>query len=105
VSPGAWREVLAAWLPFDEAGVWGGCVGSMVGGWLGAIPMALDWDRDWQAWPCPVIIGTVMGWSVGRLLTGSLGLGVGRRIDMSPDPTAEESEEEDEMAGEQKKTK
>ena len=24
-------------------------VGSIVGAWLGAIPIALDWDRPWQA--------------------------------------------------------
>jgi hypothetical protein len=42
----------------------------------------LDWDREWQAWPCTVLVGVVGGWAVGRLLTGELGLGVGRRIDL-----------------------
>ena len=83
VSSGAWRDVAAAWLPFDEAGVWAGTVGSLVGGWVGAIPMALDWDREWQKWPCTVLWGAVMGWAVGRVFTGSLKLGVGRRIDLS----------------------
>ena len=23
-------------------------VGTCIGGWLGAIPIALDWDRSWQ---------------------------------------------------------
>lgn len=23
-------------------------VGAVLGGWLGAIPIALDWDRPWQ---------------------------------------------------------
>ena len=50
---------------------------------MGAIPMALDWDRDWQAWPCTVVWGVVIGWAVGRLLTGVLGVGVGKRIDLS----------------------
>ncbi len=79
----AWRDIVAAWLPFDEAGVWGGTVGCIVGGWIGAIPMALDWDRDWQAWPIPVLTGAYLGWAVGRLLTADLKLGIGRRIDMS----------------------
>jgi GPI ethanolamine phosphate transferase 2/3 subunit F len=85
VSAPAWRDVIAAWLPFDEAGVWGGAVGCFVGGWLGAIPMALDWDRDWQAWPVTILVGCYAGWAVGRLLLGLIFLR-GRRIDMSVGP-------------------
>ncbi|KAK5453630.1 Glycosylphosphatidylinositol (GPI) anchor assembly protein [Exophiala xenobiotica] len=84
VSSSAWRDVAAAWLPFDESGVWAGTVGAMVGGWIGAVPMALDWDRAWQKWPCTVVWGVVAGWTVGRLLTGMpLRVGVGRRINLS----------------------
>lgn len=85
VSSSAWRDVAAAWLPFDEAGVWGGTVGCFVGGWVGAIPIALDWDREWQKWPCTVVWGAVMGYTAGRLMTSKMGLGwgLGRRIDMS----------------------
>lgn len=83
VSSSAWRDVSAAWLPFDEAGVWGASVGTLVGGWIGAIPIALDWDREWQKWPCTVVWGVVIGWTTGRLLTSVAGLGIGRRIDMS----------------------
>ncbi|KAL2436224.1 hypothetical protein ABEF95_006064 [Exophiala dermatitidis] len=83
VSASAWRDVAAAWLPFDEAGVWAGTVGCLVGGWVGAVPMALDWDREWQKWPCTVLWGVVLGWVVGRLVTGGLRWGVGRRIDLS----------------------
>lgn len=83
VSTAAWRDVSAAWLPFDEAGVWAGAVGAMVGGWFGAIPIALDWDREWQKWPCTVLWGVVLGWGVGRLITNGIRLGIGRRIDLS----------------------
>ena len=83
VSGGAWRDVAAAWLPFDQAGVWAGYVGCMVGGWIGAIPIALDWDREWQKWPCTVVWGMVMGWVIGRVLTNILRLGVGVRINLS----------------------
>lgn len=65
--------------------MWAGTVGCFVGGWIGAIPIALDWDREWQKWPCTVVWGVVTGWVVGRLLTGKIGLslGIGRRIDLS----------------------
>ncbi|OAL39185.1 hypothetical protein AYO20_01503 [Fonsecaea nubica] len=93
VSSLAWRDVAAAWLPFDSAGVWGATVGSFVGGWVGAIPMALDWDREWQKWPCTVIWGVVMGWAVGRAVTNGLGWGKGKRINLSekeePEPAFE----------------
>ncbi|KAK5092006.1 Glycosylphosphatidylinositol (GPI) anchor assembly protein [Exophiala xenobiotica] len=102
VSTAAWRDVSAAWLPFDEAGVWGGTVGAMVGGWFGAIPIALDWDREWQKWPCTVLWGAVLGWGVGRVLTNVLRLGVGRRIDLNVTETLPPSEAEREKI-EQKK--
>jgi GPI ethanolamine phosphate transferase 2/3 subunit F len=82
VDGGAWRDVMAAWLPFDHAGVWAGTIGCFVGGWVGAVPIALDWDREWQKWPCTVLVGVVLGWAMGRMLTGELRLGVGKRIDL-----------------------
>ena len=36
-----WREICSASLPFDT--VWGGTMGTIVGAWLGAIPVPLDW--------------------------------------------------------------
>ena len=61
-----------------------------MGGWVGAVPMALDWDRDWQAWPVTVLLGVYGGWGMGRLLTvgregWGLGLGCGRRVDLRED--------------------
>ncbi|KAI4122166.1 MAG: hypothetical protein LQ338_005974 [Usnochroma carphineum] len=41
VEAGMWREVCSASLPWD--GVWGGTVGTVVGAWLGAVPIPLDW--------------------------------------------------------------
>ncbi|KAI4194493.1 MAG: hypothetical protein LQ350_007744 [Teloschistes chrysophthalmus] len=60
-----WREILSASLPWD--GVWGGTVGTMVGAWCGAVPIPLDWDREWQKWPVTIITGAYIGWAVGRL--------------------------------------
>ncbi|CCK73010.1 mannose-ethanolamine phosphotransferase GPI11 KNAG_0M01570 [Huiozyma naganishii CBS 8797] len=37
----------------------------VVGGWISCIVIPLDWDRDWQAWPIPVIVGTYLGAFVG----------------------------------------
>lgn len=83
VSSSAWFDVAAAWLPFDEAGVWGGTVGTVIGGWIGAIPIALDWDREWQKWPCTIVWGAALGWAIGKLLTSGLKLGIGSRINLS----------------------
>jgi phosphatidylinositol glycan class F len=34
-------------------------VASVVGSWLGAFPIPLDWDRPWQAWPVTCVIGSL----------------------------------------------
>ncbi|KAL8933343.1 MAG: hypothetical protein Q9216_006409, partial [Gyalolechia sp. 2 TL-2023] len=41
VDPHMWREICSGSLPWD--GVWGGSVGTVVGAWLGAVPIPLDW--------------------------------------------------------------
>ena len=33
-------------------------LGGLLGAWLGAIPIPLDWDRPWQAWPLSCVLGT-----------------------------------------------
>jgi len=40
-------------------------VGTLVGGWLGAIPIALDWDRPWQTWPLTPLFGSIGGHILG----------------------------------------
>lgn len=37
----------------------------VIGGWLGAIAIPLDWDRPWQNWPMPIIGGAYLGATVG----------------------------------------
>ena len=51
-------------LPFDS--VWGTTVGSVLGAWLGAVPIPLDWDREWQKWPVTIVVGIYAGALVGN---------------------------------------
>ncbi|XP_033636737.1 phosphatidylinositol-glycan biosynthesis class F protein-like [Asterias rubens] len=46
---------------------------SLVGAWMGAFTIPLDWDRDWQDWPIPCAIGALLGHTIG-LLAGCLHL-------------------------------
>ena len=43
-------------------------IGALVGSWIGAIPIALDWDRPWQAWPLTPAYGAVAGYMVATLM-------------------------------------
>jgi len=59
-------------------------LGTLIGAWAGAFPLALDWDRPWQAWPLVPAYGAVFGHVLGSgyaLLETSLGVLVaeGRR--------------------------
>ncbi|CCD24076.1 mannose-ethanolamine phosphotransferase GPI11 NDAI_0C04160 [Naumovozyma dairenensis CBS 421] len=40
----------------------------VLGGWLSCVVIPLDWDRPWQAWPIPVVIGSYLGAFVGYTL-------------------------------------
>ncbi|KAJ8468935.1 hypothetical protein ONZ45_g17061 [Pleurotus djamor] len=42
-------------------------IGALVGCWLGVIPIALDWDRPWQAWPLTSTFGAITGYVVGSI--------------------------------------
>ncbi|KAG7528036.1 hypothetical protein FFLO_06456 [Filobasidium floriforme] len=35
--------------------------GTLIGTWCGVIPMALDWDRPWQAYPLTLAFGSILG--------------------------------------------
>ncbi|KAK6507308.1 Glycosylphosphatidylinositol (GPI) anchor assembly protein [Arthrobotrys musiformis] len=60
-----WRDIVSLNLPMDE--VYGGALGACLGAWLGAVPIPLDWDRDWQRWPVTIVVGIYAGYAVGRL--------------------------------------
>ncbi|GAB1198032.1 Glycosylphosphatidylinositol (GPI) anchor assembly protein [Aspergillus pseudonomiae] len=63
VDGSVWREVWGAKRPADA--VWGAALGTCVGAWFGAVPVPLDWDRPWQAFPITIVIGAYIGYSVG----------------------------------------
>lgn len=73
VDSAAWRAIGGAMAPFDET--FGGCAGALLGAWLGAIPIPLDWDREWQKWPITIVCGLYAGYAGGKVLGGSVLLG------------------------------
>ncbi|KAF9303403.1 hypothetical protein BGZ74_003804 [Mortierella antarctica] len=50
---------------FTEAALY--CQGMMAifGAWLGSIVIPLDWDRPWQAWPVPCVLGAFLFYMIG----------------------------------------
>jgi len=42
--------------------------GTLVGSWVGVIPIALDWDRPWQAWPLTPAFCAIGGYIVASLM-------------------------------------
>ncbi|XP_023675997.2 phosphatidylinositol-glycan biosynthesis class F protein [Paramormyrops kingsleyae] len=41
---------------------------SIMGAWLGAFPIPLDWDRPWQVWPIPCTLGATLGFLSGLVI-------------------------------------
>lgn len=41
---------------------------TVLGAWVGAWPIPLDWDRPWQVWPITCTIGAVVGNIIGILV-------------------------------------
>ncbi|KHJ31325.1 putative gpi-anchor biosynthesis protein (pig-f) [Erysiphe necator] len=67
---GKWKQILSAYCPMDE--VFGATVGAFIGGWLGAIPIPLDWDREWQKWPITIVTGMYLGYISGKFAGGKV---------------------------------
>ncbi|XP_015179128.1 PREDICTED: phosphatidylinositol-glycan biosynthesis class F protein [Polistes dominula] len=41
---------------------------TLLGSWLGAIVIPLDWDRPWQVWPIPCVIGALLGYTIAHFI-------------------------------------
>jgi phosphatidylinositol glycan class F len=80
IDRGTWRAVVALLLPIDE--VFGAAVGTCIGAWVGAVPIPLDWDREWQRWPITVLTGAYIGWGLGK--TAGRVVFMGKVIDLRP---------------------
>jgi GPI ethanolamine phosphate transferase 2/3 subunit F len=63
-----WLEICSLQHPVDE--VYGLGLGACLGSWVGAIPIPLDWDREWQKWPVTVVVGMYIGAVTGKLAGG-----------------------------------
>lgn len=73
-----WLRLASLQQPVDE--VYGQALGALAGAWVGAIPIPLDWDREWQKWPVTIICGMYMGAVVGKLAGGYLFKGAKMKI-------------------------
>lgn len=60
--------------------VYGQALGALAGAWVGAIPIPLDWDREWQKWPVTIICGMYLGAVIGKLAGGHLFRGAKMKI-------------------------
>ncbi|CAF1274491.1 unnamed protein product [Rotaria sordida] len=43
--------------------------GTIIGAWLGAIPIPLDWDRWWQQWPITCLVSSTIGASCSIIIS------------------------------------
>jgi GPI ethanolamine phosphate transferase 2/3 subunit F len=73
VDGDAWVAIATAAMPLDDS--YGGLLGGVVGAWLGAVPIPLDWDREWQKWPVTILVGLYGGYVLGKLIGGTLAYG------------------------------
>ncbi|WWC72675.1 uncharacterized protein I206_106639 [Kwoniella pini CBS 10737] len=44
-------------------------IGSLLGAWLGVIPIPLDWDRPWQSYPLTPAVSSILGFIAGGFVS------------------------------------
>ncbi|KAJ5156934.1 Glycosylphosphatidylinositol anchor biosynthesis protein 11 [Penicillium canariense] len=87
VDGSIWKQVWGIARPADA--VWGGALGTGLGAWFGAIPIPLDWDRPWQAFPITILAGAYIGCAFGSLVSRTPLL-YGKRIEFAPEQVEED---------------
>ncbi|XP_031549097.1 phosphatidylinositol-glycan biosynthesis class F protein-like [Actinia tenebrosa] len=66
-----YRIFISNWLECTAESYFQCCMTLTVfGAWLGAFPIPLDWDRPWQVWPIPCVIGGMLGNTLGVFISG-----------------------------------
>lgn len=70
VDPFIWFSLASFKAPLDEC--FGALLGGFLGAWLGAVPIPLDWDREWQKWPVTILSGVYAGYVLGRVAGGTI---------------------------------
>ncbi|KAI9684720.1 MAG: Glycosylphosphatidylinositol (GPI) anchor assembly protein [Trizodia sp. TS-e1964] len=68
VDNAKWLAIAGLKFPLDELS--GGLAGALFGCWMGAVPIPLDWDREWQKWPITIVTGAYLGYALGKLIGG-----------------------------------
>lgn len=44
-------------------------LGTLIGAWSGSVVAPLDWDREWQAYPIPNMVGGLIGFTIANTHT------------------------------------
>lgn len=44
-------------------------IGAVVGAWVGSVVVPLDWDKDWQEYPIPNVIGALFGSGLSTIIS------------------------------------
>lgn len=44
-------------------------LGTLIGAWSGSVVAPLDWDRDWQVYPIPNMVGGLIGFAIANVHT------------------------------------
>jgi len=70
MQPQTWLQIASLQIPVDE--LFGMSLGACMGSWVGAIPIPLDWDREWQKWPVTIVAGMYAGAVLGKFAGGYL---------------------------------
>ncbi|KAI8362203.1 GPI biosynthesis protein family Pig-F-domain-containing protein [Mortierella sp. GBAus27b] len=65
----SWQRIFIHNSPqtYTEAALYSQGMLAIFGAWLGSIVIPLDWDRPWQAWPVPCVLGAFLFYSIGAV--------------------------------------